>query len=55
MTEPKDKGIISLRNFMNSARNGRRNTSMFRQDLVAQPDTVNETMRVSGMGPERKA
>lgn len=54
MAEPKDKGIISLRNFMNSARNGR-NTSMFGQDLVAQPDAVNETMRVSGMGPERIA
>ncbi len=25
------------------------------RDLVAQPDAVNETMRVSGMGPERMA
>ena len=55
MAEPKDKGRTSLRDHMNSARNRRRNTSMFGQDLVAQPDAVNETMRVSGMGPERIA
>ena len=56
MAKPKDKGRTSLQDRMNSVLIGRgRNTSMFGQDLVAQPDAVNETMRVRGMGPERIA
>lgn len=33
----------------------RRTPPRFRQTYTAQPDAVNETMRASGMGPERLA
>ena len=56
MAKPKDKGRTSLQDRMNSVLNGGgRNTSMFRQDLVAKPDAINETMRASGFGPKRMA
>ena len=56
MAKPKDKGRTSLQDRMNSVLiGGGRNTSMFRQDLVAKPDAINETMRASGFGPKRMA
>lgn len=56
MAKPKDKGRTSLQDRMNSVLiGGGRNTSMFRQDLVAKLDAINETMRASGFGPKRMA